>query len=147
MVYICHHSLFAFADKVYTILNKQCTALAEALNLNRQADEAVAVADLEKTLQSLTNIPFDKLLDNSAACLLKLVVFKDYLQTRLDFNVIPIFNDTGKIQAHWTFSDIIGQITGNGLDERLLRDFINAPLPNAPTIGKVVDDETLKRMY
>lgn len=147
MVYICHHSLFAFADKVYTILNKQCTALAEALNSNRQADEAVAVADLEKTLQSLTNIPFDKLLDNSAACLLKLVVFKDYLQTRLDFNVIPIFNDTGKIQAHWTFRDIIGQITGNGLDERLLKDFINAPFPNAPTIGKVVDDETLKRMY
>ena len=147
MVYISHHSLFAFADKVYTILNKQCTALAEVLNSNRQADEAVAVADLEKTLQSLTNIPFDKLLDNSVACLLKLVVFKDYLQTRLDFNVIPIFNDTGKIQAHWTFRDIIGQITGNGLDERLLKDFINAPFPNAPTIGKVVDDETLKRMY
>lgn len=29
----------------------------------------------------------------------------------------------------------------------LLNDFINAPLPGAPTIGKVVDDETLQRIY
>ena len=147
MAYIYHHSLFAFADKVYTILNEQCTALAEALNSNLKADEEVAAENLEKTLQSLGNIPFDKLLDNSAACLLRLEVFKDYLQERLDFIVIPIFDHTGKIHAHWSFRDITGSIAMNGLDERLLKDFINAPLPDAPTIGKVVDDETLQRIY
>lgn len=147
MAYIYYHSLFAFADKVYTILNEQCTALAEALNSNLKADEEVAVENLEKTLQSLGNIPFDRLLDNSAACLLRLEVFKDYLQERLDFIVIPIFDHTGKIHAHWSFRDITGSIAMNGLDERLLKDFINAPLPNASTIGKVVDDETLQRIY
>ena len=147
MAYIYYHSLFAFADKVYTILNEQCTALAEALNSNLKADEEVAADKLKQTLQSLGNIPFDKLLDNSAACLLKLEVFKDYLQKRLDFIVIPIFDNTGKIRAHWSYRDMRGSIAMNGLDERLLNDFINAPLPGAPTIGKVVDDETLQRIY
>lgn len=147
MAYIYHHSLFAFAGKVYTILNEQCTALAEALNSNLKADEEVAVENLEKTLRSLGCIPFDKLLDNSAACLLRLEVFKDYLQEKLDFIVIPIFDNTGKIHAHWSFRDITGSIAMNGLNERLLKDFINAPLPGAPTIGKFVDDETLQRIY
>lgn len=147
MAYIYHHSLFAFADKVYTILNEQCTALAEALNSNLKADEEVAVENLEKTLRSLGNIPFDKLLDNSAACLLRLEVFKDYLQERLDFLVIPVFDATGKQIGDWSFRDITGSIAMNGLDERLLKDFINAPLPGAPTIGKVVDGETLQRIY
>lgn len=148
MAYICHHSLFAFAHEVYTILNAQCTALAEALNSNLKADEEVAVENLEKTLRSLGNIPFDRLLDNSAACLLRLEVFKDYLQERLDFIVIPVFDATGKNHAHWSFRDITGSIAMNGLlNEQLLTDFINAPLPNAPTIGKVVDDETLQRIY
>lgn len=147
MAYIYHHSLFAFADKVYTILNEQCTALAEALNSNLKADEEVAADKLKKTLRSLGNIPFDKLLDNSATCLLRLEVFKDYLQERLDFLVIPVFDATGKQIGDWSFRDITGSIAMNGLDERLLKDFINAPLPNAPTIGKVVDDETLQRIY
>lgn len=148
MAYIYHHSLFAFADKVYTILNEQCTALAEALNSNLKADEEVAVENLEKTLQSLGNIPFDKLLDNSAACLLRLEVFKDYLQERLDFLVIPVFDATGKQIGDWSFRDITGAIARRGLsDEQLLTDCIGAPLPSCQTIGKVVDDERLLRIY
>mgnify|MGYP003290626094 CR=1 FL=1 len=148
MAYIYHHSLFAFADKVYTILNEQCTALAEALNSNLKADEEVAVKNLEKTLRSLGNIPFDKLLDNSAACLLRLEVFKDYLQERLDFLVIPVFDATGKQIGDWSFRDITGAIARRGLsDEQLLTDCIGAPLPSCHTIGKVVDDERLLRLY
>lgn len=148
MAYIYHHSLFAFADKVYTILNEQCTALAEALNSNLKADEEVAVKNLEKTLQSLGNIPFENLLDNSAACLLRLEVFKDYLQERLDFLVIPVFDATGKQIGDWSFRDITGAIARRGLsDEQLLTDCIGAPLPSCHTIGKVVDDERLLRIY
>ena len=148
MVHIYHRSLFAFADTVYTILNAQCTALAEALNSNLKADEEVAVENLEKTLRSLGNIPFDKLLDNSADCLLRLEVFKDYLQERLDFNVIPVFDATGKLRGHWSFRDITGIIVRSGLShEQLLTDCINAPLPQNTTIEKVVDDETLLRIY
>lgn len=148
MTYIYYHSLFAFADEVYTILNKQCTALAEALNSNDKTAEDAAADKLKQTLQSLGRIPFDTLLNHGAVGLLRLEHFKDYLQGRLDFNVISVFDQTGKIHAHWSFRDITGTIEGNGLDhEGLLEDVINTPLPNAPTIGKVVDDETLVRMY
>ena len=147
MAYIYHHSLFAFADKVYTILNAQCTALAEALNSNLKADEEVAVENLQKTLDALSRIPFNNLLDHAATGLDRLDILKDCLQERLDFIVIPIFDHTGKIHAHWSFRDVTGSIAINGLDERLLKDFINAPFPGAPTIGKVVDDETLQRIY
>lgn len=147
MAYIYHHSLFAFADKVYTILNAQCTALAEALNSNLKADEEVTVENLEKTLEALSRIPFNNLLDHAATGLDSLDILKDYLQERLDFNVIPVFDATGKLRGHWSFRDVTGSIAINGLDERLLKDFINAPFPGAPTIGKVVDDETLQRIY
>ena len=147
MTCIYHHSLFAFADKVYTILNEQCTALAKALDSILQDEEKEAADKLQKTLKALDSIPFHPLLDHSATGLQRLGTFKDYLQKRLDFNVIPIFDHAGKIHAHWSFRDITGSIAMNGLDERLLNDFINAPLPDAPTIGKVVDDETLQRIY
>ena len=145
---IYYHSLFAFADKVYTILNEQCTALAEALIPKLGTAEDAAADKLKQTLQSLCRIPFDSLLNHGAVGLLRLEVFKDYLQERLDFSVIPVFDHTGKIHAHWSFRDITGSIVSQGLDyEGLLKDFINAPLPNAPTIGKVIDDETMQRIY
>lgn len=140
MTYIYYHSLFAFADEVYTILNKQCTALAEALNSNDKTAEDAAADKLKQTLQSLGRIPFDTLLNHGAVGLLRLEHFKNYLRGRLILSVIPI--------GGWTFDDITGSIVMNGLDhEGLLEDVINTPLPNASTIGKVVDDETLKRMY
>jgi hypothetical protein len=98
-------------------------------------------------LDALSNIPFENLLDHAATGLHRLEIFKNYLQERLDFNVIPVFDATGKQIGHLSFRDITGSIAMNGLDERLLKDFINAPLPGAPTIGKVVDDETMLRIY
>ena len=148
MVYIYHHSLFAFADKVYTMLNTQCTALAEALNSDLEDKEKEAADKLEKTLDALSNIPFENLLDHAATGLHRLEIFKDYLQERLDFNVIPVFDATGKLRGHWSFRDITGTIVKNGLSYRkLLTDCIGAPLPCSHTIGKVVDDETLLRIY
>lgn len=52
MAYIYHHSLFAFADKVYTILNEQCTALAKALDSILQDEEKEAADKLQKTLKT-----------------------------------------------------------------------------------------------
>ena len=147
MAFIYHHSLFAFADKAYTMLNTQCAALAEALNSCLENEEKDAADKLQKALNALSNIPFENLLDHAATGLHRLEIFKDYLQERLDFNVIPVFDATGKLRGHWSFRDITGSIAMNGLDERLLKDFINAPLPGAPTIGKVVDDERLLRIY
>ena len=148
MAFIYHHSLFAFADKAYTLLNTQCTALAEALNSNLKDEEKEAADKLQKALDALSNIPFENLLDHAATGLHRLEIFKDYLQERLDFNVIPVFDATGKLRGHWSFRDITGTIVKNGLSHRgLLTDCIGAPLPCCHTIGKVVDDETMLRIY
>ena len=148
MTYIYYYSLFAFADKAYTILNAQCTALAKALDANDAEDEEKGVENLEKTLEALGYVPFDTLLDHSAAGLLRLDIFKEPLQHRLDFPVIPVYDENGKHIGTWTFRDITGTMVRNGLSyEQLLTDCINAPLPDSTTIGKVVDDETLLRIY
>ena len=148
MTYIYHYSLFAFADKAYTILNAQCTALAKALDANDSEDEEKGVENLEKTLEALSYVPFDTLLNHSAAGLLRLDIFKEHLRERLDFNVIPVLKANGELRGNWSFRDITGTMVRNGLSyEQLLTDCINAPLPDSTTIGKVVDDETLLRIY
>ena len=148
ITYIYHYSLFAFADKAYTILNAQCTALAKALDANDAEDEEKAVENLEKTLDALSRMPFDTLLNHSVAGLLRLDIFKEHLRERLDFNVIPVLKANGELRGNWSFRDITGTMVRNGLSyEQLLTDCINAPLPDSTTIGKVVDDETLLRIY
>ena len=148
MVYIYHYSLFSFADKAYTMLKEQCSALAEALNSNNDEKEEETVEILKKTLDAFSRIPFDNLLDHSAAGLLRLDIFKEHLRERLDFNVIPVLKANGELRGNWSFRDITGTIVQNGLSyEELLTDCVVAPLPDSITIGKVVDDETLLRIY
>ena len=148
MTYIYYYSLFAFAGKAYTILNAQCTELAKALDANKSEDEERTAENLEKTLKALSYVPFDSLLNHGAVGLLRLDIFKEYLQERLDFPVIPVYNEDGKRIGDWTFRDITGTMVNIGLSyEQLLTDCVNAPLPDSTTIGKVVDDETLLRIY
>ena len=146
--FIFHYSLFAFADKAYTMLKEQCTALAEALNSNNYEEEEKLADNLKKTLEALSRIPFDNLLDHGAAGLHRLDTFKDYLQENLDFLVIPVIDANGSLRSNWSFRDITGTIMRHGLSyEKLLTDCIAAPLPNAPTIGELVDNEEMVRIY
>ena len=146
--FIFHYSLFAFAGKAHTMLKEQCTALAEALNSNNYEEEEKLADNLKKTLEALSRIPFDNLLDHGVVGLHRLDTFKDYLQGNLDFLVIPVYGEDGRRIGDWTFRDITGTIIRHGLSyEKLLTDCINAPLPDSTTIGKVVDDETLLRIY
>lgn len=148
MVYIYHYSLFAFADEVYGMLKTECTALAEALNANDSQKEVDAADRLRKILEALSKIPFDNLLDQGAIGLFRLNIFKDYLQDRFDFLVIPVLKEDGTPRGHWSFSDITGTMLNHGLSyHQLLTDCINAPLPDCSTIGKVVDDEEMVRIY
>lgn len=142
MTYIYYYSLFSFADKAYTILNKQCTALAKALDANDAEDEKKGVENLEKTLDALRYVPFDTLLNHSAVGLLRLDIFKEYLCKSLDFPVILRYDENGnRIGGFWTFRKITCTMVINGLSHKqLLTDCINAPLPDSTTIGKVVDD-------
>ena len=146
--FIFHYSLFAFADKAYTMLKEQCSALAEALNSNNDEKEEETVEILKKTLDALSRIPFDNLLNHSAAGLLRLDIFKEYLRERLDFNVIPVLKANGELRGNWSFRDITGTIVQNGLSyEELLTDCIDAPLPKNTTIGELVDNEKMVRIY
>lgn len=148
MTFIFHYSLFAFAGKAYTMLKEQCTALAEALNSNNYEEEDKLADNLKKTLEALSRIPFDNQLDHDAVGLMRLDTFKDYLQENLDFLVIPVIDANGSLRSNWSFRDITGTIMRHGLSyEKLLTDCINAPLPNAPTIGELVDNENMVRIY
>ena len=146
--FIFHYSLFAFADKAYTMLKEQCTALAEALNSNNYEEEEKLADKLKKTLNALSRIPFDNLLDHGAVGLMRLDTFKDYLQENLDILVIPVVDANGSLRSNWSFRDITGTIMRHGLSyEPLLTNCIDAPLPKNTTIGKVVDDEKMVRIY
>jgi hypothetical protein len=146
--FIFHYSLFAFADKAYTMLKEQCTALAEALNSNNYEEEEKLADNLKKTLNALSRIPFDNLLDHGAAGLHRLDTFKDYLQENLDFLVIPVLKANGSLRSNWSFRDITGTIMRHGLSyEPLLTNCIDAPLPKNTTISELVDNEKMVRIY
>jgi hypothetical protein len=140
--------LFAFADKAYTMLKEQCTALAEALNSNNYEEEDKLADNLKKTLEALSRIPFDNLLDHGAVGLMRLDTFKDYLQENLDFLVIPVLKANGSLRSNWSFRDITGTIMRHGLSYGpLLTNCIDAPLPKNTTIGELVDNEKMVRIY
>ena len=146
--FIFHYSLFAFADKAYTMLKEQCTALAEALNSNNYEEEEKLADNLKKTLEALSRIPFDNLLDNGAVGLHRLDTFKNYLQENLDFLVIPVLKANGSLRSNWSFRDITGTIMRHGLSYGpLLTNCIDAPLPKNTTIGELVDNEKMVRIY
>ena len=146
--FIFHYSLFAFADKAYTMLKEQCTALAEALNSNNYEEEEKLADKLKKTLNALSRIPFDNLLDHGAVGLMRLDTFKDYLQENLDILVIPVVDANGSLRSNWSFRDITGTIMRHGLSyEPLLTNCIDAPLPKNTTIGELVDNEKMVRIY
>ena len=146
--FIFHYSLFAFADKAHTMLKEQCTALAEALNSNNDEKEEETVEILKKTLEALSRIPFDNLLDHGAVGLMRLDTFKDYLQENLDFLVIPVLKANDSLRSNWSFRDITGTIMRHGLSyEPLLTNCIDAPLPKNTTIGELVDNEKMVRIY
>ena len=139
--FIFHYSLFAFADKAYTILKEQCKALADALCSHNDAEEDNAADKLRNTLNALSRIPFDNLLDYGAVGLHRLDTFKDYLQENLDFLVIPVLKANGSLRANWSFRDITGTIMRDGLSYGpLLTNCIDAPRPEYSTIDNVVDD-------
>ena len=145
--FIFHYSLFTFADKAYTILKEQCKALAEAICSHNDAEEDAA-DKLRNTLNALSRIPFDNLLDNGAVGLHRLDTFKDYLQENLDFLVIPVLKANGSLRSNWSFRDITGTIMRHGLSyEPLLTNCIDAPLPKNTTIGELVDNEKMVRIY
>lgn len=142
--YILARSLHAFAGKVYALLEEQCTALAKALNTFDIDAEEDALKLLERTLEVLDNAPLDAIASDPINGLLRLsyVTHNHDFTYRLDF---PVFRSE---KGCWTFHDIMGTIAHSGLFYKdLLQDAINDALPTQVSVGKLLDDDTMQRVY
>lgn len=135
--YILARSLYSFAEKVFMLLNEQCTELAKALNDNDRYAEEDALAKLERTLEILANAPLEDIASDSVTGLLRLSSVIDRFKYTLGVSV-------GK----WEFHDIMVVIAHYGLcREDLLQVAINCALPTCVSVGKLLDDDTMQRVY
>lgn len=140
--YILACSLYAFAERVFMLLDKQCAELAKALNDYDRYAEEDALAKVERTLEILANAPLEEIAYDSVTGLLRLSRVTYEFEHRLDF---PVFHME---KADWTFHDIMGTIANLGLcREDLLQDAINCALPTCVSVGRLLDDSTMWRVY
>lgn len=135
--YILARSLYSFAERVFKLLDEQCTELAKALNTHDRYAEEDALAEVERTLEILANAPLEEIASDSVTGLLRLS------------SVIDRFKYTfGVSVGKWEFHDIMGVIAHYGLcREDLLQDTINCALPTCVSVGKLLDDDTMQRVY
>ena len=136
--YILARSLYSFAERVFKLLDEQCTELAKALNDYDRYAEEDALAKVERTLEILANAPLEDIASDSLTYLLRLNRVTYELKYRLDFPVV----------SNRTFHDIMGAVANSGLcHEDLLQDAINCALPTCVSVGKLLDDDTMQRVY
>ncbi len=101
-----------------------------------------ALAEVKRTLEILANAPLEEIVSDSVASLLRLSSVTYEFERRLDF---PVFY-MGK--ADWTFHDVMGTIVNSGLcREDLLQGAINCALPTCVSVGKLLDDDKMRRVY
>jgi hypothetical protein len=132
--YILARSVYAFAHKVYALLEEQCTALAKALNANDRDAEEDALVLLERTLDVLDHAPLETIAADPVLGLQRLSDVTHQFEHRLDFQVF----------RHCSFHDIMGIIAHSGLFyEGLLQKAINDALPIQVSVGKLLDDDTM----
>lgn len=140
--YILARSLYAFEERVFTLLDKQCTELAKALKTRDRYAEEDALAEVKRTLEILANAPLKDIASNPQTGLQRLSDVTQEFENRLDFSVFHME------KADWTFHDIMGAIANSGLcREDLLQDAINCALPTCVSVGKLLDDDTMQRVY
>ena len=97
---------------------------------------------MERTLEILANAPLEDIASNPQTGLLRLSRVTCEFEHRLDFSVFHME------KADWTFHDIMGTIANSGLyRENLLQDAINCALPTCVSVGKLLDDDTMRRVY
>ena len=101
-----------------------------------------ALAEVKRTLEILANAPLKDIASNPQTGLQRLSDVTYEFEHRLDF---PVFHME---KADWTFHDIMGTIASLGLcREDLLQDAINCALPTCVSVGKLLDDDTMRGVY
>lgn len=92
---------------------------------------------MERTLEILANAPLEDIASDSVTGLLRLSSVIDRFKYTLGVSV-------GK----WEFHDIMGVIAHYGLcREDLLQVAINCAHPTCVSVGKLLDDDMMQRVY
>lgn len=136
--YIRLRSLYAFAERIWKVIEEQCRKLAEAENSARELIEDSKGA-LDKTLGVAETIPFEKLIDQKAFGL-----------DEMNKLLLRFENDPYDFQVfqNWSFRDIMGTITNCGLMyEGLLSSALSGDFPSGPSIGQLLADDKPIRFY
>lgn len=145
--YITQYALFTFADKAFQQIEGLCRELAEACNKNDKDIEDVKAEHIKVLLEAIDNIPYDELINDKVTGLLRLKSITDLLRQ----NNVTNFKDWSVLRVDkgcWTFLEIMGTIKDSGwLDNDLLQSAINSPTPDSTTIGELLDDDTMVRIY
>jgi len=131
-------SLYAFSNYIYKMIEEQYKELADcSVHGGRELREAEEV--LQKTLDIVSEIPFDNLINDTVTGLLRINKIKERLREMLDFMVYSMEH------SHWSFRDIIGTIVNHGLtyDESLWRYAIGSQDPTDSNIKELLDDDEL----
>ena len=136
--YLRLRSLYAFAEKIWKVIEELCRKLAEAENNDEYLIED-AITALDKTLGVAETIPFEKFIDQEASGLDELN--KLLLRFENNSHDFQVFNN-------WSLLDIMGTITNCGLMyEGLLSDALSDNIPSSPSIGQLLADDKPIRFY
>ena len=132
LTYILVRSLYGFADKIWITIDKQCDDLAVKISKN-ELDGHSDTVDLEKLVKEVEYFQLEELLNDRVSGLLRFSNIFYCSQCIRDFYAI----------MHWTFRDIIGNISAHGITQQLLDAAINDSIPTTSSIGKLLDDDTV----
>lgn len=128
MNYLYALSLFAFASRVWSLIDETLKKMDDALQKNKYVEERTE--DLQALLEKVCNVPFDKLVDFNNCSMFCLESVMDSFPHRIDPWVCKVYN----ANATWSFRDITGTLKNSGLTNDLITCACNAPVPTKVTI-------------
>lgn len=128
MNYLYALSLFAFASRVWSLIDEALKKMDDALQKNKYVEERTE--DLQALLEKVCNVPFDKLVDFNNCSMFCLESVMDSFPHRIDPWVCKAYN----ANATWSFRDITGTLKNSGLTNDLITCACNAPVPTKVTI-------------
>ena len=131
--YIYLRSLYAFANEMWTMIDKRCRDLADAKNNGDYRDIDDKEQALSTILEAVSKIPFEELISNQITDFYRLVSIVDHIdKNRIDFSVY----------AYWHFHDIVGTLNNHGiLYHDLWKDAVSDVFPTSSRIGELLDDD------
>ena len=136
--YIYFRSVFAFAHELWNVLDGRCLSLAKASNGADHVAVDDAICELRYILGCMDGMPMGIMCDDSFG-ILNLNELLLQHKPRIDFVVFP---------RCWRFSDIVGYYSAHGSHPEDLLEIAGADaIPETVTIGKLLDDDTLVRIY